>query len=77
MDVYFGYTGLISIFITLTCIIITWWAIQGLDFKVLSKNPKSLQLISLQIIIATIIGYQLAQFFIDYLSWSLNLKNLF
>ncbi len=77
MESYLGYTGLIGILISITCIAITWWALQIFRFDLFTYNPKSPQAKALQIILSIIIGYQLAQFLIDYLGWSMNIKNLF
>ncbi len=77
MGSYLGYTGLIGIFITIICIAISWWALQIFRFDLFTYNPKSAQAKLLQIIISIILGYQLALFLIDYVGWSLNIKNLF
>lgn len=77
MDYYFGYTGIMGIVVSIVCIVLAWWALQGINFSAISKSPKNSRFITLQIILAIIIGYELAQFFMDYLSWSLNLKSLF
>ena len=74
---YFGYTSLTGITITIASIAISWWALQSLRLDIFLKKPKSGQGIALQIILAIVVGYQLAMFLLDYLSWSYNLKNLF
>jgi len=77
MDSYFAYTSLLAITISIICIAATWWALQIVRFDLFTFKPKSAQAKALQIILSVVIGYQLAKFFIDYLSWSTNLKSLF
>lgn len=77
MDSYFAYTSLLAITISIVCIATTWWALQVVRFDIFTHKPKSSQAKALQIILSIVIGYQLAKFFIDYLSWSTNLKSLF
>jgi len=77
MQSYFGYTGLLGIIVTITSIALAWWALQAFRFDIFTANPKSPQAKTLQIILAVVLGHQLAQFFIDYLGWSFNLQNLF
>lgn len=77
MESYFAYTSLLAITISIFCIAITWWSLQALKFDKLMNRPKGSQAKALQIILSVVIGYQLAKFLIDYLSWSTNLKSLF
>ncbi|MFV9510425.1 DUF1146 family protein [Tepidibacillus sp. LV47] len=76
MESYFVYSSIVGITITIICIGISWWALQALRFDVFTFRPKSPQAIALQIILSIIIGYQLSQFFLDYLGWSYHLRNL-
>lgn len=77
MESYFAYVGLLGIAVTVISIGVTWWALQTLRFDVFTFNPKSARAKTLQIILSIVIGYQLAKFFIDYLGWSVNLRNFF
>ncbi|MGD9677931.1 MAG: DUF1146 family protein [Vulcanibacillus sp.] len=72
-----GYEGLLSVTITIICIALTWWALLAVRFDIFTYNAKSPQAKSLQIILSIVLGYQLARFFTDYLSWSINIRNLF
>lgn len=72
-----AYTSMIGILITIICIGIAWWSIQIFRFDMFTHNPKSAQAKALQIIISVVLGYQLANFLIDYVGWSVNLKYLF
>lgn len=77
MESYFAYTSLFGIIISILSIGVSWWALQILRFDLFTYKPKSSQAKALQIILAVVIGYQLAKFLIDYLGWSMNLKALF
>lgn len=77
MESYFAYTGLLGIIITVICIGISWWGLQAIRIDIFTYHPKSAQTKVLQIILSIVIGYLLAQFFIDYLGWSYNLRNFF
>ncbi len=72
-----GFTGVFNIVITVLCIWTAWWALQGFRFDVFMRNPKGRQAKVLLIMISIIIGYMVASFIIDYLQWSLLLKELF
>jgi uncharacterized integral membrane protein (TIGR02327 family) len=71
-----GTTGLINILITLVFIVISWWALQTFKFDLFVKKHNSAQSKVLQILLSVALGHQVAQFFIDYLAWSLMLKQL-
>lgn len=77
MGSYLGYTGLMGVTITIICIALSFWALQIFRFDLFTFDPKSPQAKTLQIIISIILGYQLGQFLINYLGWSLNIINLF
>ncbi|OEF99815.1 hypothetical protein BHF71_01165 [Vulcanibacillus modesticaldus] len=77
MESYFAYTSLMGITISLASIVVTWWALQAFKFDLFTQNPKGARAKALQVILSIVIGYQLAQFLINYLGWSYNLKNLF
>lgn len=77
MESYLAYTSLTAIAISIVSIAITWWALQILRFDILTHDAKSTKAKVLQIILSIILGSQLADFFLNYLNWSMNLKGLF
>ncbi len=72
-----GLTGLLNIMITVICIWVAWWAMQGFRFDIFMRNPTGRRAKVLMIMISIIMGYLVASFIIDYLQWSLVLKQLF
>ena len=72
-----GSTGLINIFLSLVFIALSWWAIQGFRFDLFCKDLKGPQTKVLQILVSIALGHSVARFFMDYLGWSLMLKQLF
>lgn len=77
MGNYLAYTGLLGIGVIIVCIALAWWALQIFRFDLFTHNPNSPQARTLQIILAIVLGYLLASFFLDFLNWSLNITNLF
>ncbi len=73
----FGATGLINIILSLVFIALSWWAIQSFRFDLFFKDIKSPQTKILQIMLSIALGHSVAQFFMDYLGWSIMLKQLF
>ncbi|RXT04381.1 DUF1146 family protein [Ammoniphilus sp. CFH 90114] len=72
-----GSTGLINIFLSLIFISISWWAIQCFRLDLFVKDYKSAQVKALQILLSIALGHGVARFFMDYLGWSMMLKQLF
>lgn len=72
-----GSTGLINIFLSLVFIWISWWAIQCFRLDLFVKDYKSPQVKALQILVSVALGHGVARFFMDYLGWSMMLKQLF
>jgi|DewCreStandDraft_1066081.scaffolds.fasta_scaffold00025_155 uncharacterized integral membrane protein (TIGR02327 family) len=72
-----GVSGLFNVLITVICIWIAWWALQGFRFDIFMRNPGGPQAKVLLIMISIILGYLVSSFIIDYLQWSLLLKELF
>ncbi|MEX2416372.1 MAG: DUF1146 family protein [Paenibacillaceae bacterium] len=72
-----GVTGLFNILITVICIWIAWWALQSFRFDIFMRNPKGPQAKVLLIMVSIVLGYLVASFIIEYLEWSLLLKQLF
>ncbi|RYM05566.1 DUF1146 domain-containing protein [Sporolactobacillus sp. THM7-7] len=72
-----GFYALLSLFIHLIALILTWWALQSLKIDVFMRRPKSLQSRILLILIALAISYPVARFFLDYMDWSLRLPQIY
>lgn len=72
----FGATGLINIVLSLIFIAVSWWAIQTFKFDLFVKDHKGPQAKVLQILLSIALGHGVARFFMDYLGWSLMLKQL-
>lgn len=70
-------TGLINIFISIVCIAIVWWILLGMRIELLFKSNQVVQARALMILLSIVLGHQLASFFIDYLSWSRLITQLF
>ncbi|MFC5985524.1 DUF1146 family protein [Marinicrinis lubricantis] len=70
-------TGMIYITVNLISIALCWWCLQTFRFDLFVKQPKSGQAKMLQVILAVILGYQLAQFILSYAEWSSSLQFLF
>lgn len=80
MDDIYGTLGAQSLFylvLTLGCILLSWWAVRIVRWEVFLKDIKSPQGKVLQVLIAVVLGYELAQFLIHYSNWSSMLKGLF
>jgi uncharacterized integral membrane protein (TIGR02327 family) len=69
--------GIFNIIITVICIWIAWWALQGFRLDIFMRRPGGPQAKVLLIMISIIMGYLVSSFIIDYLQWSLLLKQLF
>lgn len=52
--------------VILACILLAWWALQAFRFDVFVKDPKSLKARVLQLLVAVVIGYNVARFLLDY-----------
>lgn len=78
-DIYgtIGAQSLFYLVITLCCILICWWTVRQVRWDIFLKNVTSAQSKLLQVIVAVILGYQLAQFFIHYSNWASMLRGLF
>jgi uncharacterized integral membrane protein (TIGR02327 family) len=72
-----SYMVIANIAIYLLCIALAWWALQEFRFDVLLKRPQSAPAKLLQILLAIAIGHLVASFFIQYLSLSISLNQLF
>jgi uncharacterized integral membrane protein (TIGR02327 family) len=72
-----GQQALVSIIVHLLFIAITWWTLQGVRLEVIIKPNRVFQGRLLYILLTIMIGSTVANFFLDYLSWSKQLPFLF
>ncbi|MCF6093240.1 DUF1146 family protein [Microaerobacter geothermalis] len=73
----FAISGVLNIFISLVFIALTWWALQTFKFDLFLARPDSAQGKLLLILLSIAIGNGVAEFFRQYLGWSLMLKMFF
>lgn len=73
----FGVQAATDLFIHLVILIVTWWAIQSIKWDIWLRTPSSLKAKILMILITIAISYPVASFFIDYLSWSVQLPQIY
>jgi uncharacterized integral membrane protein (TIGR02327 family) len=72
-----GQQALVSIVVHLVFIAITWWTLQGVRLEMIIKPNCVFQGRLLYILLTIMIGSTVANFFLDYLSWSKQLPFLF
>jgi uncharacterized integral membrane protein (TIGR02327 family) len=72
----FGQQALLNILVNLLFVVITWWAIQGVQFERFIKKGKVQQARLLMILLTIAISSLVSTFFLNYLSWSLQLRHL-
>jgi uncharacterized integral membrane protein (TIGR02327 family) len=72
-----GQQALVSIIVHLAFIAVTWWTLQGVRLEALIKPNRVFQGRLLYILLTIAIGSTVANFFLDYLSWSTQLPFLF
>lgn len=73
----FGVQAAMDLFIHLIILILTWWAIQSIKWDLWLRNPTSIRAKILMILISIAISYPVASFFINYLSWSVQLPQIY
>lgn len=73
----FGVSAVVNIMVSIVCIGLSWWALQAFRLDLFVKHPEGGQAKLLHIILSIFIGHGVASFFMDYLGWSLMLKQLF
>ncbi|MGM9926164.1 MAG: DUF1146 family protein [Bacillus sp. (in: firmicutes)] len=76
MFVTLGQQAMLGILSHLFFIAVTWWALQALRFDKLIRSNKVMQARLLYILLTVVIGSTASNFFLDYLSWSLNMPFL-
>ncbi len=74
---HLGVVALINIIVSLCSIVFCWSIISNLRLEQWIKTLKASQVRVLTLILSIVLGHQLATFFIDYLSWSRLIGNLF
>ncbi|BDG49093.1 MULTISPECIES: DUF1146 family protein [Parageobacillus] len=72
-----GQQALVSIIVHLVFIAITWWTLQGVRLEAILRPNRVFQGRLLYILLTIMIGSTVANFFLDYLSWSKQLPFLF
>lgn len=77
LTVMMGQQAIIAILVHLTCISITWWALQAIDITKVMKKNKVAQIQAIYIILTIVIGSTLGNFFLLYFQYSLNISQLF
>lgn len=72
-----GVSGLTAILVSLVCVAISWWSLQGLKLDLLIRHPKGPQGKLLQLLLAVVLGRLVASFVLDYLGYTQMLRYLF
>ncbi|AIQ20931.1 MULTISPECIES: DUF1146 family protein [Paenibacillus] len=72
-----GTSGLVSMIVSLLCVVLSWWALQNLKLDLVIRYPKSPQGRLLHLLLAIVLGHFVAGFLLDYLGWSGLLRNVF
>lgn len=73
----FGQQALLSLLVNLSCIVITWWALQAINLEKFIKKGKVIQAKVLLIVLTITIASIVSNFFLNYLLWSQQLPFLF
>lgn len=66
LPVQTGAQAIAYLIVLLACILLAWWALTAFRLDAFLREPKSLRARMLQLIIAVVIGYNLAKFLMDY-----------
>lgn len=72
-----GWNALFSMFVTLGLIAVTWILLKEIRWDRIFRHPLSPGARLLQLMLAIVIGHQLAGFILDYWNWTSSLKWLF
>ncbi|WP_179088044.1 DUF1146 family protein [Paenibacillus sp. FSL R7-0273] len=72
-----GTSGLVSMIVSLLCVVLSWWALQNLKLDLIIRYPKSPQGRLLHLLLAIVLGHFVAGFLLDYLGWSGQIRNMF
>jgi uncharacterized integral membrane protein (TIGR02327 family) len=77
MELIFGQQAILSIVVHLFFIGVAWWALQALKFDLMIKTTDVLRARVLFIFITIALGSTVAEFFLTYFYYSMQLKYLF
>ncbi|WP_235946220.1 DUF1146 family protein [Saccharibacillus alkalitolerans] len=69
-----GISGILSMAISLGCIILAWWALQNLKLDLFIRHPQSPQGKMLHVLLAIVLGHFVANFILEYIGWSQLLR---
>jgi uncharacterized integral membrane protein (TIGR02327 family) len=72
-----GRSGLVSMIVSLLCVVLSWWALQNLKLDLIIRYPKSPQSRLLHLLLAIVLGHFVAGFLLDYLGWSTQIRHMF
>lgn len=72
-----GVYGILSMLISLGCIVLAWWALQNLKLDAIIRHPQSAQGKMLHVLLAIVLGHFVANFVLDYIGWSQLLRMSF
>lgn len=72
-----GTSSMISMIVSLLCVVLSWWALQNLKLDLVIRYPKSPQGRLLHLLLAIVLGHFVAGFFLDYLNWSGMIRYMF
>ncbi|MFC3747529.1 DUF1146 family protein [Paenibacillus sp. GCM10012306] len=72
-----GRSGLVSMVVSLLCVVLSWWALQNLKLDLIIRYPKSPQGRLLHLLLAIVLGHFVAGFLLDYLGWSSQIRHMF
>ncbi|NUU60889.1 DUF1146 family protein [Paenibacillus agri] len=72
-----GRSGLVSMVVSLLCVVLSWWALQNLKLDLIIRYPKSPQSRLLHLLLAIVLGHFVAGFLLDYLGWSSQIRHMF
>lgn len=67
----------INIAVYVLAVGLSWWALQEFRFDLFLKRPGSRRAKMLMIFLSLGLGHLVASFFLQYLSWSINLNQIF
>ncbi len=73
----FGVQAGLDLVISILVLIITWWAIQLIKWDVFLKSPSSARAKILVVLITVAITYCVSSFIISYVSWSIQLPQIY
>ncbi|MBM7645358.1 putative integral membrane protein (TIGR02327 family) [Scopulibacillus daqui] len=73
----FGVQSALHLIVHIIALIAVWWAIQCVKLDLFVHNPRGPKARLLLIFITIAISYLVAEFFLDYFGWSLNLPQIY